>query len=58
MKKEEQIKMLLHPEEYDESQIDQMLDEARNGSASKARRLQRAMGNLHSLKWQLCLWVF
>ena len=28
MKKEEQIKMLLHPEEYDESQIDQMLDEA------------------------------
>ena len=28
MKKEEQIKMLLHPEEYAERQIDQMLDEA------------------------------
>ena len=28
MKKEEQIKMLLHPEEYSDGQIDRMLDEA------------------------------
>ena len=27
MKKEEQIRMLLHPEDYTDEQLDQMLDE-------------------------------
>ena len=36
MKKEEQIRMLLHPEKYTDEQIDQMLDGVNTGSPSRS----------------------
>lgn len=53
MKKEDQIKMLLHPEEYSDEQMDQMLDEtgiAVPDVESEWRRLRRGRQR-PSLRW-------